>query len=92
MADTMVVLSGNSSQAAIDVALPRNTIEIDGGTCKERPVVNKSLTTSGADEAGNHSVIWRGDDAAGRRIATGTYIDVIEAGDFHQVHKMSLVK
>ncbi len=43
-------------------------------------------------EAGHHEVIWRGDDTAGRRVATGTYFYVIEAGDFHQVRKMTLVK
>ena len=43
-------------------------------------------------EAGSHEVVWRGDDAAGRRVATGTYFYVINAGDFHQVRKLSLVK
>jgi hypothetical protein len=43
-------------------------------------------------EAGNHEVVWRGDDTAGRRVATGTYFYVINAGDFHQVRKLSLVK
>jgi hypothetical protein len=36
--------------------------------------------------------VWRGDDTAGRRVATGTYFYVINAGDFHQVRKLSLVK
>ncbi len=43
-------------------------------------------------DAGRHDVIWRGDDTAGRRVATGTYFYIIDAGDFHQVRKMSLIK
>jgi len=43
-------------------------------------------------EAGHHEVIWRGQDNSNRRVATGTYFYVIQAGDFHQVHKMSLIK
>ncbi len=43
-------------------------------------------------EAGHHEVIWRGNDDAGRRVATGTYFYVIDAGDFHQVRKMTLMK
>ena len=43
-------------------------------------------------EAGHHEVVWQGRDGAGRRVATGTYFCVIDAGDFHQVRKMSLVK
>jgi hypothetical protein len=43
-------------------------------------------------EAGYHEVVWRGDDGAGRRVATGTYFYVIDAGDNHQVRKMTLVK
>ena len=43
-------------------------------------------------EAGRHEAVWRGEDATGRRVATGTYFAVIDAGDFHEVRKMSLVK
>jgi hypothetical protein len=43
-------------------------------------------------EAGHHEVVWRGVDDAGRRVATGTYFYVIDAGDEHQVRKMTLVK
>jgi hypothetical protein len=43
-------------------------------------------------EAGRHEVVWQGDDASGRRVATGTYFYVIDADTFHDVRKMSLVK
>jgi len=43
-------------------------------------------------EAGRHETVWRGEDEAGRRVATGTYFYVLDAGDFHQVRKLSLIK
>lgn len=43
-------------------------------------------------EAGRHEVTWRGTDQHGRRVATGAYFYVLEAGDFRQVRKMMLVK
>ena len=43
-------------------------------------------------DAGHHEVTWFGNDNAGRRVATGTYFYSIQAGDFRQVRKMSLVK
>jgi hypothetical protein len=42
--------------------------------------------------AGHHQVTWRGLDEQGRRMATGAYFYVLEAGDFRQVRKMTLVK
>lgn len=42
--------------------------------------------------AGRHSVIWRGDDNYGNKIASGTYIYRITAGDFVQAKKMILLK
>jgi len=42
--------------------------------------------------AGHHQATWRGTDAQGRRVATGAYFYVLQAGDFRQVRKMTLVK
>ena len=42
--------------------------------------------------AGRHEVTWRGADEHGRRVATGAYFYVLEAGDFRQVRKMMLLK
>ncbi len=42
--------------------------------------------------AGGHTVIWNGRDDAGRVLATGTYFAKIDAGDFHQIRKMVLMK
>jgi len=43
-------------------------------------------------EAGRHEVVWDGRDHTGRVVATGTYFYVVDAGDFHQVRKMVLMK
>jgi hypothetical protein len=77
-------------QTTIEFALPEaadvqlKVYGVDGRLVKT--LVNETR------DAGHHEVIWRGDDDAGRRVATGTYFYVIEADDFHQVHKMTLVK
>jgi len=42
--------------------------------------------------AGRHEVTWRGDDDAGRRVATGAYFYALRAGDFRQVRKLTLIK
>ena len=42
--------------------------------------------------AGNHSVTWTGRDDRGGFVATGIYFYRIEAGDFSQTHKMTLMK
>jgi len=43
-------------------------------------------------EAGRHEVVWDGRDEAGQALATGAYFAMIDAGDFHQVRKMVLMK
>lgn len=42
--------------------------------------------------AGNYSVNWEGDDAAGNLVTTGTYIYRLTAGNFLSSRKMVLVK
>ncbi len=42
--------------------------------------------------AGYKSVIWDGQDDAGKRVASGVYFYTIEAGGFHESRKMLLVK
>jgi flagellar hook assembly protein FlgD len=42
--------------------------------------------------SGRHEVTWTGRDDDGRLVASGTYVYRIEAGDFRQVRKMTLMK
>lgn len=42
--------------------------------------------------AGNHEVTWHGRDAAGRLVASGTYMYRIDAGPYSAVRKMTLMK
>jgi hypothetical protein len=77
-------------QTTINFALPRNehvslaVFSVNGA--RVRTLVDEAYT------AGLHSVIWDGRDGAGRVVATGTYFYMIDAGDFHQVRKMVLMK
>jgi 5'-nucleotidase/UDP-sugar diphosphatase len=41
---------------------------------------------------GNYTVIWNGCDQIGRRVASGIYFYKMQAGDFTQTRKMSLMK
>ena len=43
-------------------------------------------------DRGRHSVTWRGRDGADRGVAAGTYFYRLEAGDYHAVRKMVLLK
>jgi len=42
--------------------------------------------------AGNHSVIWNGDDDSGNAAATGFYFYRVKAGDMIDNKKMLLLK
>jgi hypothetical protein len=42
--------------------------------------------------AGFHTLVWNGRDEAGRQVAAGVYFYLLEAGDFRQTRKMTLVK
>jgi len=42
--------------------------------------------------AGRHDVIWRGDDAAGRRVASGVYFYRLRADGYQAVKKMLMLK
>ena len=46
----------------------------------------------GAMQAGHHVVPWTGEDGAGRRVASGTYIARLVAGDVSFNQKLMLVK
>jgi hypothetical protein len=47
---------------------------------------------SGTAEAGMHSVIWNGRGRDGRPVAPGIYFCRMEAGSFHQLQKMTLMR
>lgn len=42
--------------------------------------------------AGRYRVVWQGDDASGRRVASGIYFSRMVARDFHAVRKLMLLK
>ncbi len=42
--------------------------------------------------AGMHSMVWNGKDRDGRRVASGVYLYRLDAGDFHAVKRMTLLK
>ena len=43
-------------------------------------------------KAGAYSLKWNGDDEAGHTVASGVYFYNLDAGDFTQIRKMTLVK
>ena len=42
--------------------------------------------------AGEHSAIWNGRDTNDKRVGSGIYFYKLEAGDYHKVKKMILLK
>ncbi len=42
--------------------------------------------------AGRYTVVWDGCDDGGRPAASGTYLSVVQVGDFRQVRKMALMR
>jgi hypothetical protein len=47
---------------------------------------------SGRRSAGNHEVVWSGVNQSGRAVASGIYYYRIDASEFSQIKKMTLVK
>jgi hypothetical protein len=42
--------------------------------------------------AGFHSIIWNGNNELGERVSSGVYIYTINAGEYHQARKMTILK
>ena len=42
--------------------------------------------------AGFHSIVWDGRDASGRQVPTGIYLYRLNAGDFSEIKKLTLIK
>ncbi|HIB05997.1 MAG TPA: T9SS type A sorting domain-containing protein, partial [Candidatus Marinimicrobia bacterium] len=57
-------------------------------------ILGKQVRTlvNGHQDAGYRSIQWNGTSDNGRRAAAGMYIYLIQAGDFIQSHKMTLLK
>ena len=47
---------------------------------------------SGRMEAGYHMLMWNGRDALGRQVGAGVYFYLLQAGEFRQSRKMTLIK
>jgi hypothetical protein len=45
-----------------------------------------------AKEAGNHTVVWNGDDNSGRRVSSGIYYYKMSAGKYSSTRKMVMMK
>jgi hypothetical protein len=52
----------------------------------------RSLVNGAMVEAGSHEVVWRGQDQTGRKVAAGVYLYRLEAGEFSETRRMTLVK
>ncbi len=51
-----------------------------------------AVLVDGTLPAGRHEVVWTGRDDRGQPVATGAYFFRMEAGPYHEVRKMTLVK
>ncbi len=57
--------------------------------------VDGALVRTLVDEpraAGRYTIVWDGSDDGGRPVASGTYMYVVQMGDFRQVRKMALMR
>ncbi len=74
----------------ISYTLPKQSVV----TIKIYDVLGREVKTllSSEQPAGVHKIEWNGTNNAGSRVAAGTYIYRIEAGDFVQAKKMILLK
>jgi hypothetical protein len=53
---------------------------------KVKTLVNEEL------EVGKYSVIWKGNDISGRKVASGVYFYKFDTDDYHNIKKMLLLK
>jgi hypothetical protein len=74
----------------IKYALPQNSFV----SIKVYDILGREVKTLVSSElpAGNHSVVWKGDDNSGHSVSSGTYIYRIHTDNFVQTKKMILIK
>ncbi len=77
-------------KTTIDFSLPKaSTVSLRVFDLRGRAV--KTLLDE-SRPAGRHSIVWDGTDGAGQRVASGSYVYRIEAGEFRQDRKLTLIK
>jgi flagellar hook assembly protein FlgD len=52
----------------------------------------RTLKDAERETAGQHAVVWAGDDERGQRVASGTYVYRMNAGPFQEARRLTLVK
>jgi len=52
----------------------------------------RKLINSEIRGKGRHEIVWNGEDASGRQVATGVYFYRLETGSFHVTKRMTLLK
>jgi hypothetical protein len=77
-------------QTTIAYDLPHDAVvQLDVVDVQGRRI--RTLVT-GARAAGRHEVVWDGTDETGKRVASGVYFSLMQAGDFRAMSKMILLK
>jgi hypothetical protein len=87
---TSAALGGGNPSTTIRFALP----EAAEVSLKIYDIAGQLVQTliHGVVEAGRHQVVWHGTNQHGVKVASGIYFYQLQAGEFKQVRKMSLVR
>ena len=92
---TLVALSQNTPNPFNPATTIRYDVPSEGRVCLVvYNVMGQTVRVlvDGDQVAGRHAVLWDGTDAQGRDIASGVYLCRMEAGDYHAVRKMLLLR